>query len=73
MDEISLKTYDALAYHVTQSALNRRRAKAVGVWSLQMTVRGALSAMRGVIDPMRMREVYERGLGRAMGYVGMGY
>lgn len=38
-----------------------------------MTVRGALSAMRGVIDPMRMREVYERGLGRAMGYVGMGY
>lgn len=73
LDEISLKTYNALAYHVTQSALNKRRARTVGVWSLQMTVRGVLSAMRGVIDPMRMRDVYEWGAGSALGYVGMGY
>ena len=40
---------------------------------MQMTVRGVLSAMRGVIDPMRMRDVYEWGAGSALGYVGMGY
>lgn len=38
-----------------------------------MTVRGVLSAMRGVIDPMRMREVYEKGMGQALGGVGMVY
>ncbi|KAG9316841.1 hypothetical protein JVU11DRAFT_2911 [Chiua virens] len=33
MDEISLKVYDALAYHVSQANMNRR-VKVVGVWSL---------------------------------------
>ncbi|KAF7975882.1 hypothetical protein HWV62_8287 [Athelia sp. TMB] len=59
MDDISLKTYDALAYHVTQANMNRR-VKAVGVWSLQMTATAVLSAMRSMIDPMRA--IYVDGL-----------
>ncbi|KAF9241826.1 mitochondrial distribution and morphology protein-domain-containing protein [Melanogaster broomeanus] len=59
MDEISQKTYDALAYHVSQVNMNRR-VKAVGVWSLQMTASAILSALRNLIDPMasQLREVY---------------
>ncbi|KIM83312.1 hypothetical protein PILCRDRAFT_439774 [Piloderma croceum F 1598] len=59
MDEISLKTYDALAYHVTQANMNRR-VKAVGVWSLQMTASAVLSAMRSMMDPVKA--VYANGL-----------
>ncbi|KAF8444859.1 mitochondrial distribution and morphology protein family 31/32 [Boletus edulis BED1] len=59
MDEISQKVYDALAYHVSQTNMNRR-VKAVGVWSLQMTATAILSALRNIVDPMasRLREVY---------------
>ncbi|KIK77736.1 hypothetical protein PAXRUDRAFT_834888 [Paxillus rubicundulus Ve08.2h10] len=59
MDEISQKTYDALAYHVSQVNMNRR-VKAVGVWSLQMTASAILNALRNHIDPMasQLREVY---------------
>ncbi|KAF9227145.1 hypothetical protein BS17DRAFT_775039 [Gyrodon lividus] len=59
MDEISQKTYDALAYHVSQVNMNRR-VKAVGVWSLQMTASAILNALRNLIDPMasQLREVY---------------
>ncbi|KIJ68057.1 hypothetical protein HYDPIDRAFT_83753 [Hydnomerulius pinastri MD-312] len=59
MDEISQKTYDALAYHVSQVNMNRR-VKAVGVWSLQMTASAVLSALRNLVDPMaaQLREVY---------------
>jgi hypothetical protein len=46
------QTYEALAYHVTQTNLNRR-VKTVGVWSLQMTASAILSAMRSMVDPMR--------------------
>ncbi|KZP22035.1 hypothetical protein FIBSPDRAFT_953131 [Athelia psychrophila] len=59
MDDISLKTYDALAYHVTEANMNRR-VKAVGVWSLQLTGSAVLSAMRSMIDPMR--SIYVNGL-----------
>lgn len=59
LDEISLKIYDALAYHVNQANFNRR-IKTVSVWSLQMTANAVLSALRGVVDPMsiRVREAY---------------
>jgi len=59
MDEIALKTYDALAYHVTQANMNRR-VKAVGVWSLQMTASAMLAALRNLVDPMasQLREAY---------------
>lgn len=59
MDEISLKVYDALAYHVIAVNMNRR-VRAVGVWSLQMTASTMLSALRNLIDPMaaQVREMY---------------
>jgi len=60
MDEISLKVYEALAYHVSQSAINRQRMKTVSLWSLQMTASAVMSALRTAVDPMgkQLREVY---------------
>ncbi|KAF8813875.1 hypothetical protein BYT27DRAFT_7180650 [Phlegmacium glaucopus] len=60
MDEISLKIYDALAYHVSQATMNRRRMKTVSLWSLQMTAGAVLSALRNSIDPMsvQLKEAY---------------
>ncbi|EDR11933.1 uncharacterized protein LACBIDRAFT_247098 [Laccaria bicolor S238N-H82] len=60
MDEISFKTYEALAYHVSQSAMNRQRMRTVSLWSLQMTASAALSALRNVVDPFsaHLKEVY---------------
>lgn len=57
-----LKTYDALAYHVTQANMNRR-IKTVGVWSLQMTASAVLSALRNVVDPVSVsvKELYSNG------------
>lgn len=52
MDAISLKVYEALAYHVSQSALNRQRMKTVSLWSLQMTASAILSALRNAVDPI---------------------
>ncbi|KAJ3851751.1 mitochondrial distribution and morphology protein family 31/32 [Lentinula lateritia] len=59
LDEISLKIYDALAFHVTQANINRR-IKTVSVWSLQMTASAVLSALRNLVDPVsiRVREAY---------------
>ncbi|ESK93861.1 mitochondrion biogenesis protein [Moniliophthora roreri MCA 2997] len=59
MDEISLKIYDALAYHVAQANMNRR-IKTVSVWSLQMTASAVLSALRSLVDPvsLRLKESY---------------
>ncbi|KAJ7594489.1 mitochondrial distribution and morphology protein 31 [Mycena floridula] len=59
MDEISLKTYDALAHHVTQVNMNRR-LKTVSLWSLQMTASSVLSALRNGVDPLsrNLRETY---------------
>ncbi|TDL26083.1 hypothetical protein BD410DRAFT_784107 [Rickenella mellea] len=50
MDDIALKTYDALAYHVTRANFNRR-VKTVSLWSLQKTAGMALSALQSVMDP----------------------
>ncbi|KAF8647169.1 hypothetical protein AX16_006999 [Volvariella volvacea WC 439] len=60
MDEISLKVYDALAYHVTHSNMNRQRIKTVSLWSLQMTASAVLSALRTAMDPVskHLKEVY---------------
>ncbi|EGO25497.1 hypothetical protein SERLADRAFT_348153 [Serpula lacrymans var. lacrymans S7.9] len=54
MDEISEKTYDALAHHVAQVNMNRR-VKAVSIWSLQMTASAVLSALRTMVDPMAIQ------------------
>ncbi|KAF9478791.1 mitochondrial distribution and morphology protein family 31/32 [Pholiota conissans] len=60
MDEISIKTYDAMAYHVSQSTMNRQRMKAVSLWSLQRTASAVLSALRTMTDPMsaQLKDVY---------------
>jgi distribution and morphology protein 31 len=57
-----LKTYNALAHHVTQANMNRR-IKTVGVWSLQMTASAVLSALRNVVDPVSVsvKELYSNG------------
>ncbi|TFK44315.1 mitochondrial distribution and morphology protein family 31/32 [Crucibulum laeve] len=70
MDEISLKTYEALAYHVSQATMNRQRIKTVSLWGLQMTTSGVLSALRNMVDPVsaQLREVYLNSLSQGMGY-----
>ncbi|KAI8972235.1 mitochondrial distribution and morphology proteins-domain-containing protein [Trametes punicea] len=62
IDAISLKVYEAMAYHVTQANFNRR-FKAVGTWSLQMTANALMSTLRTLMDPMtvHLRELYENG------------
>lgn len=44
LDAISEQVYMALAYHIQNS--NDKRAKQVGLWSLQLTVRGVISALK---------------------------
>ncbi|THH04579.1 hypothetical protein EW145_g5416 [Phellinidium pouzarii] len=51
MNEIALKVYDALAYHVTQANFNRR-VRTVSLWSLQKTLAAALSALQATMQPM---------------------
>ncbi|TFK53652.1 hypothetical protein OE88DRAFT_1655867 [Heliocybe sulcata] len=50
-DEIALKVYDALAYHVSQANFNRR-IKTVSLWSLQKTAAAVLSTIRTMVDPV---------------------
>ncbi|KIJ49477.1 hypothetical protein M422DRAFT_161179 [Sphaerobolus stellatus SS14] len=57
MDDISYKTYNALAYHVSHANLNHRM-KTVGLWSLQMTANAALAALRRLVDSSQFRELY---------------
>lgn len=63
MDDISLKIYDALAYHVTQATMNRQRMKTVSLWSLQMTASAILAALRNTVDPVSLhfKEAYLNG------------
>ena len=60
------QTYDALAYHVSQATMNRRRMKTISLWSLQMTASAVLSALRNSIDPMstQLKEAYAHGSGQ---------
>ncbi|TBU33707.1 mitochondrial distribution and morphology protein family 31/32 [Dichomitus squalens] len=62
IDAISMKVYEAMAYHVTQANFHRR-VKAVGTWSLQMTASALMSTLRAAMDPMTapLRELYENG------------
>ncbi|KAH9935705.1 mitochondrial distribution and morphology proteins-domain-containing protein [Fomitopsis serialis] len=62
MDIISLKVYEAMAYHVAQANFNRR-LKVVSAWSLQMTASAMISALRTLIDPVatHLRDLYEEG------------
>ncbi|TFY82791.1 hypothetical protein EWM64_g1220 [Hericium alpestre] len=64
MDDISLKVYDALAYHVTQANFNHR-IKTVSLWSLQMTASAVLSALRNMVDPVavQLRDMYQDATG----------
>jgi distribution and morphology protein 31 len=50
-DAIALQVYEALAYHVTQTNMNRR-IKAVTSWSLQMTTQAIMNALRNIADPV---------------------
>jgi hypothetical protein len=58
-DEIALKVYEALAYHVMQANM-RRRFQTVSLWSLQQTLSATLKTLRKLADPVRasMRETY---------------
>ena len=62
IDAISMKVYEAMAYHVTQANFHRR-VKAVGTWSLQMTATALMNTLRAAMDPMTapLRELYENG------------
>ncbi|KAI0689358.1 mitochondrial distribution and morphology proteins-domain-containing protein [Cerioporus squamosus] len=62
IDAISMKVYEAMAYHVAQANFHRR-VKAVGAWSLQMTASALVSALRTLMDPMtaHLRDIYEHG------------
>jgi distribution and morphology protein 31 len=57
-DAIALQIYEALAYHVTRSNMNRR-IRAVSTWSLQMTANAVISALRNIVDPVsaHLREI----------------
>jgi len=52
-----------MAYHVSQSHMNRQRMKAVSLWSLQRTASAVMSALRTITDPMsaNMKEAYVNG------------
>lgn len=52
-----------MAYHVSQSTMNRQRMKAVSLWSLQRTASAVLYALRTVTDPMssQLKEAYAQG------------
>ncbi|KAG6869106.1 hypothetical protein C0993_001671 [Termitomyces sp. T159_Od127] len=64
MDAISLKSYEALAYHVSQSTMNRQRMRTVSLWSLQMTASAVLSALRTAVNPVshHLKEAYVNGI-----------
>ncbi|KAG5648459.1 hypothetical protein DXG03_003070 [Asterophora parasitica] len=64
MDAISLKSYEALAYHVSQSTMNRQRIKTVSLWSLQMTASAVISALRNAVNPIsqHLKDAYTSGL-----------
>ena len=62
IDAISMKVYEAMAYHVTQANFHRR-VKAVGTWSLQMGAAALMNTLRMLMDPMsaQLREIYDNG------------
>lgn len=73
MDEIALKVYEAMAYHVAQANFNRR-IKYVGTWSLQMTASAIMNALRTLVDPMaaHLRDLYDTGFPHEALFYGLG-
>lgn len=65
LTHIRFQTYDALAYHVSQSTMNRQRIKTVSLWSLQMTASAIVSALKNMMDPVSInfRDAYVNGHG----------
>ncbi|KDN45207.1 hypothetical protein RSAG8_05122, partial [Rhizoctonia solani AG-8 WAC10335] len=61
-DIISQKTYDAVAYHVTQANM-QRRLKTVAMWNLHLASRNLITAARSIADPMsaHLRAAYTHG------------
>lgn len=59
MDDISLKVYDALAFHVAQNNINGR-LKTVSLWSLQVTAATVINMIRNILDPAatQIRDIY---------------
>ncbi|KAG8900819.1 Mitochondrial distribution and morphology protein 31, mitochondrial precursor [Tulasnella sp. 408] len=47
-DDVSNKTYEALAHHVASA--NQRRLKTVSLWSLRMTASAISSALKNIVD-----------------------
>ncbi|KZW00277.1 hypothetical protein EXIGLDRAFT_667637 [Exidia glandulosa HHB12029] len=58
IDAIGLKTYEALAYHVTHN-LNRR-VKTVSLWGLHVTAQAIVGALKNIVDPVsvHLRDLY---------------
>ncbi|QRV79567.1 mitochondrial distribution and morphology protein 31 [Ceratobasidium sp. AG-Ba] len=50
-DIVAQKTYEAVAYHVTQANM-KRRLKTVALWNLHLASRNLISAARNIADPM---------------------
>ncbi|KAF8325157.1 mitochondrial distribution and morphology protein-domain-containing protein [Cantharellus anzutake] len=50
-DEIGLKVYDALAYHVTHANINRR-VKTVSLWSVQQIALAIVGMIRSATEPL---------------------
>ncbi|KAG0141971.1 hypothetical protein CROQUDRAFT_135842 [Cronartium quercuum f. sp. fusiforme G11] len=46
VENIAAQVYSALAYHVSADGVNKRRAGLVGLWSVQLTARALLGALR---------------------------
>ncbi|CUA66859.1 Mitochondrial distribution and morphology protein 31 [Rhizoctonia solani] len=61
-DIISQKTYDAVAYHVTQANM-QRRLRTVAMWNLHLASRNLITAARSIADPMtaHLRGAYAHG------------
>ncbi|KAJ1304550.1 hypothetical protein OPQ81_005691 [Rhizoctonia solani] len=61
-DIIAQKTYDAVAYHVTQANM-QRRLKTVAMWNLHLASRNLITAARSIADPMsaHLRAAYAHG------------
>ena len=52
-----------MAYHVSQSTINRQRMKTISLWSLQRTAGAVMNVLKTMTDPMsaHLKEVYSNG------------
>jgi distribution and morphology protein 31 len=52
LEALSVQVYKALAFHIHHA--NEKRAKQVGMWSLQLTARGVLKALQAWNEQVSM-------------------